>query len=154
MKRNNKQIERYNKYVEAVTPQSGFASSLFHSFWIGGLTCLIGQALHDIYAAIFPELGKDFVSNITLMTLVTLAIILTGFGVYDLMALKGGAGTFLPITGFANAMASASMEFKCEGMIMGTSVKMFTVVGPVIVNGLVWSTVAGIIRLIISGLFG
>ena len=82
--------------------------------------------------------------------LIFLAILLTGFGVYDIIAKEGGAGTFLPITGFANAMAAASMEHKSEGLIVGTSTKLFTVIGPVIVNGIVWSTVVGLLRMIIG----
>ncbi len=89
--------------------------------------------------------------NMASMTLITIAILFTGLGFYDVIARRGGAGSFLPITGFANAMSSASMEFKTEGLIFGTSVKLFSVVGPVIVNGIVWSTVAGLIHLIIFG---
>ena len=89
--------------------------------------------------------------NITSMTIVTIAILFTGLGFYDVIGRKGGAGSFLPITGFANAMSSASMEFKTEGLIFGTSTKLFTVVGPVVVNGIVWSTVAGLIRLLFGG---
>ena len=85
------------------------------------------------------------------MTIITLAILFTGLGFYDIIARKGGAGCFLPITGFANAISSAAMEFKSAGLILGTCVKMFTVVGPVVVNCVVWSTVAGILNLLILG---
>lgn len=115
---------------------------------------MIGQILGDVYALIFTEMPRDVIVNITSMTLISVAILLTGFGVYDVIARRGGAGSFLPITGFANAMSSAAMEFKAEGLIFGTSVKMFTVVGPVVVNGVVWSTVAGLIHLILFGRFG
>lgn len=145
-----KRNERYNKYVNAVTPKSGIMSSLLNAFWIGGLTCAIGQGMGQIYGLLFPGLSQEFIAGITSMSLVTLAILFTGFGFYDIIARKGGAGSFLPITGFANAMASASMEFKTEGLIMGTSVKLFSVVGPVIVNGIVWSAVVGLIRFIIT----
>ena len=143
--------KRYGKYVNAVTPTTSIPKSLWNSFWIGGLTCCIGQAVFDIFAAIFPSLSQDMIGNISSMTLITLAILFTGFGFYDVIARKGGAGSFLPITGFANAMSSASMEFKTEGLIFGTSVKLFSVVGPVVVNGIVWSTVAGLIHLILFG---
>lgn len=146
--------ERYNKYVAAVTPQTSMIKSLWHSFWIGGMTCLIGEVINNLYKLAFPALSADMIGNITLMTVVTVAILFTGLGFYDVMARKGGAGSFLPITGFANAMASASMEFKTEGLIMGTSVKLFSVVGPVLVNGIVWSAVAGLLRLLISGFIG
>ncbi len=152
---NNAVIERnkrYNKYVNAVSPKTAAFKSLFNSFWIGGLTCLIGQGIFDLYGAAFPTLTNDMLSNITSMTLVTLAILSTGIGFYDVIGRRGGAGSFLPITGFANAMSSASMEFKTEGLIFGTSAKMFSVVGPVIVNGVVWSTVAGLINLLWSAI--
>lgn len=142
---------RYGKYVKSVAPSTSVGKSLLNSFWIGGLTCMIGEILGDIYGAVFPSLSADLVANITSATLVTLAILFTGLGFYDVIARRGGAGSFLPITGFANAMSSASMEFKTEGLIFGTSVKMFTVVGPVVVNGIVWSTVAGLIHLVVFG---
>jgi len=144
---------RYGKYVNAVTPSTSIFKSLFNAFWIGGLTCVIGQLIGDLYALIFPSLSQQMVASITSMTLITVAIVLTGFGVYDVIARRGGAGSFLPITGFANAMSSASMEFKTEGLIFGTSVKLFSVVGPVVVNGIVWSTAVGIIHLLIFGRF-
>ncbi len=147
----SKRNQRYEDYVNAVTPKTGTFHSLFNAFWIGGLTCALAQGVGDIYYALFPHLGKDLIVNYTSMTIIAIAILFTGFGFFDVIARKGGAGSFLPITGFANAMASASMEFKTEGLIMGTSVKMFSVVGPVVVNGIVWSAVAGIIHWLIAG---
>lgn len=143
---------RYNKYVDTVTPKTNIFKALLHSFTVGGITCVIGQGIADITLLISPSMPKDTVANITSMILVTVAILFTGLGFFDVIARQGGAGSFLPITGFANAMASASMEFKTEGLVFGTSVKMFSVVGPVVVNGVVWSTVAGLINLLISGL--
>lgn len=145
--------KRYNKYVDSVTPMTSVAKSLFSSFCIGGLTCMIGQLIGDGYALIFPDLTVSMISNLTSMTLITIAIWMTGFGWYDAIARRGGAGSFLPITGFANAMSSASIEYKTEGLIFGTSVKMFTIVGPVVVNGIVWSTLVGVIHLLIFGRF-
>lgn len=144
--------ERYNDYVNTVTPKTSIVKALWHSFWVGGLTCVIGQGIGDIIKAISPTMPVDMVANITSMILITVAILFTGLGFYDVIARQGGAGSFLPITGFANAMASASMEFKTEGLIFGTSVKLFSVVGPVVVNGVVWSTVAGLINYWILGL--
>ncbi len=144
--------DRYNKYVNTVTPKTSLAKAMWHSFWIGGLTCVIGQGIGDMVKAIAPTMATDTVANITSMILVSVAILFTGLGFYDVIARQGGAGSFLPITGFANAMASASMEFKTEGLIFGTSAKLFTVVGPVVVNGVVWSTVAGLLNLWIMGM--
>ena len=145
--------DQYNKYIETVTPKTSIPKALLHSFVFGGVTCVIGQAIGDIVMLIAPNTPKDMVSNITSMILVTVAILLTGLGVFDVIARQGGAGSFLPITGFANAMASASMEFKTEGLIFGTSVKLFSVVGPVVVNGIVWSSLAGLINLWILGMY-
>ncbi|MCI8613481.1 MAG: SpoVA/SpoVAEb family sporulation membrane protein [Clostridia bacterium] len=147
----DKRNKRYGDYVNAITPTTSFWKSLWNSFWIGGLTCCIGQGVFDIFKMIFPSMSQDMLGNITSMILISVAILFTGFGFYDVIARRGGAGSFLPITGFANAMSSASMEFKTEGLIFGTSVKLFSVVGPVVVNGIVWSTVAGLIHLIIFG---
>ena len=149
----NLRNERYNNYVEKVTPQTNIPKALLHSFWVGGLTCVVGQGIGDIIKLIAPSMSVDMVANITSMILITVAILFTGLGFFDVIARQGGAGSFLPITGFANAMASASMEFKTEGLIFGTSVKLFSVVGPVVVNGIVWSTVAGLINLMILGRF-
>lgn len=142
----------YDKYVNTVTPKTSIPKALFHSFTIGGITCVIGQGIGDIAKLISPSLSPEMVGNITAMILVTVAILFTGLGFFDVIARQGGAGSFLPITGFANAMASASMEFKTEGLIFGTSVKLFSVVGPVVVNGIVWSTVAGLLNLWIMGI--
>lgn len=144
--------EQYNKYVDTVTPKTSIPKALFHSFTVGGITCMIGQGIGDIVKLISPTMSQEMVGNITSMILVTVAILFTGLGFFDVIARQGGAGSFLPITGFANAMASASMEFKTEGLIFGTSVKLFSVVGPVVVNGVVWSTVAGLINLLIMGI--
>lgn len=145
--------DRYNKYVNTVTPKTSIPKALFHSFAVGGTTCVIGQGIGDIVMLISPTMSKDMVANITSMILVTVAILFTGLGFFDVIARQGGAGSFLPITGFANAMASASMEFKTEGLIFGTSVKLFSVVGPVVVNGIVWSSLAGLINLWILGMY-
>ncbi|MDR0426591.1 MAG: SpoVA/SpoVAEb family sporulation membrane protein [Clostridiales bacterium] len=145
-----KRNERYDKYVKAVTPQSSVWRSLWRAFFVGGLTCILAQGFADLYRWVFPSWTADMVGNLTSVTVISLAILLTGLGIFDKIAKVGGAGSFLPITGFANAMASASMEFKSEGLIFGTSAKMFSVVGPVIVNGVVWSTVAGLIHFVIG----
>ena len=143
--------DRYGKYVDAVSPQTSAVKSLLHSFILGGITCVLAQIINDLFALAMPSVPEETIATITLMVMVTAAIFLTGLGIFDKLARFGGAGLFLPITGFANAISSASMEFKTEGLIFGTSTKMFSVVGPVVVNGIVWSTVAGIIHWIIFG---
>lgn len=141
----------YARFVQKITPSTSAVKSLVNALWIGGLTCVTGQMIGDLYALLLPKESVSFIANLTSATLIVLAILFTGFGFYDVIARRGGAGSFLPITGFANAMSSASIEYKTEGLIFGTSVKMFTIVGPVVVNGIVWSTVVGIIHLLIFG---
>ena len=99
--------KRYNKYVDSVSPQPGAAKPLFNSLWIGGLTCTLGQVLFDMYSMAFPMLTNEMLSTITSMTLFTREILGTGLGFDDVIGRRGGAGSFLPITGFANAMSSA-----------------------------------------------
>ena len=146
--------KRYVKYVESITPKTSMAKSLFFSFVIGGTICLMGQIVYDTFEAVLPSLDATALKNISAMTLIAVAVLLTGFGVYDRIGRRGGAGSFLPITGFANAMASASIEFKTEGLTFGTSTKMFSVVGPVLVNGIVWSTAAALITMLVKRIFG
>lgn len=140
---------RYLKYVEKVSPRSGNLTALTKAFLIGGATCVIGELISNGLMLLFPDVGNEMIATYTSMILVTVAILFTGLGFYDVIARQGGAGSFLPITGFANAMSSAALEFKSEGLILGTSVKMFSVVGPVIVNGIVWSAVAGLLRYVL-----
>lgn len=140
---------RYLKYVERVSPRSGNLTALTKAFLIGGATCVIGELISNGLMLLFPDVGNEMIATYTSMMLVTVAILFTGLGFYDVIARQGGAGSFLPITGFANAMSSAALEFKSEGLILGTSVKMFSVVGPVIVNGIVWSAVAGLLRYVL-----
>ena len=145
--------QQYNEYVKSVTPLSSTLKSLFHAFLMGGTICLCGQICAELYHLFLPSIDMKMIATYTSSTLITIAIFLTGIGWYDVLARIGGAGAFLPITGFANAMSSASMEFKTEGLIFGTSVKLFSVVGPVVVNGIVWSTLAGLVRLLWSVIF-
>ena len=136
--------KRYTAYVEKVSPSTNIAHSLIKAFVIGGATCVIGEILRNLLA-VLPGTDDDRAAVYSSVILVTVAILLTGAGIYDKIARHGGAGSFLPITGFANAMSSAAMEFRSEGLITGTAVKMFNVVGPVVVNGIVWSSAAGIL---------
>lgn len=136
--------KRYTAYVDKVSPSTNTIHSLLKAFVIGGVTCVIGEILRNLLGMI-PGTDDNQATVYSSVILVTVAILLTGMGLYDKIARHGGAGSFLPITGFANAMSSAAMEFRSEGLITGTAVKMFNVVGPVVVNGIVWSSVSGIL---------
>ncbi|HEY8389423.1 MAG TPA: stage V sporulation protein AC [Clostridia bacterium] len=143
--------KKYTDYVELVSPKQTTWKSLFNAYWIGGLICLLGQVLFDLARLIF-KVSEDKASTIALIVLIFLTALLTGIGIFDKIAYYAGGGTFLPITGFANAISSAAIEFKAEGLIFGLSSKFYTVAGPVIVNGILSSFIVGLIYYII-GLF-
>ena len=135
--------KQYNKLVKDMVPASPIVRDCLNAFWIGGTICLIGQLFMNGYQA----LGLDETNAGTgaSMTLVALSALLTGLSLYDNIAKHAGAGTLVPITGFANAIAAPAVEFKTEGMILGTAAKMFTIAGPVIVYGVSASVVYGLI---------
>ena len=123
--------EQYKEYVKTKSPNSSTVKDCVLAFIIGGLICLIGQFI-SIYLG---KIGFDTETSATLTSIILIFIgaLLTGLNVYDDIAKYGGAGTIVPITGFANAIVSSAMEFKTEGFIMGLGAKMFTIAGPVIV---------------------
>lgn len=134
---------QYDKLVRSMAPKSPIWKDCLNAFWIGGLICTIGQLIMKGYSA----LGMDEIDSGTAasMTLVAISALLTGLSLYDNIAKYAGAGTLVPITGFANAISAAAVEFKTEGFILGVGAKMFTIAGPVIVYGTVASVVYGII---------
>ena len=139
--------EQYKEYVKTKSPNSSTVKDCVLAFIIGGLICLIGQFI-GIYLG---KLGFDKETSATLTSIILIFIgaLLTGLNVYDDIAKYGGAGTIVPITGFANAIVSSAMEFKTEGFIMGLGAKMFTIAGPVIVFGVISSVICGVIYLLI-----
>lgn len=140
MKMTNKD---YNEYVKQKSPNSPIWANMIKAFIVGGTICCIGQALLDGYKALGVE--EDIAATCTSVTLVFLGVLLTGLRVYDNIAKFAGAGTLVPITGFANSVASPALEFKSEGFITGMAAKMFVIAGPVIVYGISSSVVCGII---------
>ena len=133
----------YGKLVSKMQPRSPIVKDCFFAFWIGGLICLLGQVALNGYTAL--GLDEKSAATATSMTLVTLSALLTGLSLYDDIAKHAGAGTLVPITGFANAVAAPAVEFKTEGFVLGTAAKMFTIAGPVIVYGVSASVVYGLI---------
>ena len=133
----------YGKLVQQMAPKSPIWKDCFNAFWIGGLICTLGQLLMTGYEAM--ELDKQAAGTATSMTLVALSALLTGLSLYDNIAKYAGAGTLVPITGFANAIAAPAIEFKTEGFVLGVGAKMFTIAGPVIVYGVSASVVYGLI---------
>lgn len=135
--------KQYGELVQELAPKSPVGKDCFNAFWTGGLICVLGQVFINWY----KSMGVEAQNAATLgsMTLVCLAALLTGLGVFDDIAKVAGAGTLVPITGFANSVAAPAVEFKTEGMVLGTAAKMFNIAGPVIVYGLSASVVYGVI---------
>lgn len=135
--------KEYGKLVQDLAPKSPIWKDCLLAFLIGGLICTLGQLIMDGYSAL--GLGEEDAGTATSMTLVAFSALLTGLSLYDNIAKHAGAGTLVPITGFANAIAAPAVEFKTEGFILGVGAKMFTIAGPVIVYGTVASVVYGFI---------
>lgn len=135
--------KQYGALVARMAPKSPMWRDCLNAFWIGGLICVVGQIFTNCYGA--WGLEKQDAGTAASMTLVALSALLTGLSVYDDIAKHAGAGTLVPITGFANAIAAPAVEFKAEGFVLGVGAKMFTIAGPVIVYGLAASVVYGFI---------
>lgn len=135
--------EEYNAYVSAKAKPSPMGKNMVWAFLVGGLICVIGQGLMDFYKS--RGLGVEAAGTAVSVTLIFITALLTGIGVFDLIAKRAGAGTLVPITGFANAIAAPAVEFKTEGFILGVGAKIFTIAGPVIVYGVSASVVYGLI---------
>ena len=134
---------QYQRLVEELAPKSPIWKDCINAFWVGGLICALGQLALNGYTAL--GLNEQLAGTATAMSLVALSALLTGLSVYDDIAKIAGAGTLVPITGFANAVAAPAVEFKTEGFVLGVGAKMFTIAGPVIVYGTVASVVYGVI---------
>ncbi len=135
--------QEYQEYVKKQTPNSPIVKNCICAFIVGGLICVIGQGISDFYKMF--ELPEDTVATATSITLIFLSALLTGLDVYGKIAKFAGAGTLVPITGFANAVVSPALEAKTEGYILGVGAKVFTIAGPVILYGTFSSFIAGII---------
>lgn len=140
--------KEYSQLVDELSPKSPVLKNCFNAFWIGGLICAFGQILLNWYQSM--GLQDKQASTAVSITLVFLSALLTGLSVYDDIAKVAGAGTLVPITGFANSVAAPAVEFKTEGYVTGLGVKMFTIAGPVIVYGLTASAVYGLIQWLCS----
>lgn len=141
--------KQYDKMVKKASPPSNVIKDCFYAFVIGGIICVIGQIINNTYMSL--DFEKTDASALTSITLIFIGALLTGLNVYDNIALYGGAGTLVPITGFANSIVSPAMEFKTEGFVMGVGVNMFRIAGPVIVYGIAASVVYGIILFVSGG---
>lgn len=141
--------KEYNRYVARLAEKSPLGRDLLGAFCIGGLICVLGQLILNGYKAL--ELPEQDAATATSVTLIFLSAVLTGLSLYDDIAKFAGAGTIVPITGFANAVVSPAIEFKAEGFVTGMAAKMFVIAGPVIVYGTAASVIYGLILAIFGG---
>ncbi len=139
----NMRPEDYKTYAEGKGPRSPILRNCLNAFWIGGSICTLGQLLMSWYSKM--GLDKTEAGTAVSMSLVALSILLTGFSLYDNIAKVAGAGTLVPITGFANSVAAPAIEFRSEKIITGTCVKLFSIAGPVLVFGISASVVYGFV---------
>lgn len=135
--------QEYNEYVKKKSPNSPMWQNLIKAFISGGIICCVGQGIINGYGSL--GLSEESAATATSITLVFIGALLTGLGVYDKLAKFSGAGTLVPITGFANSVAAPALEFKSEGIVTGMAAKMFIIAGPVIVFGVFSSVIYGII---------
>ncbi|MDD6484055.1 MAG: stage V sporulation protein AC [Clostridiales bacterium] len=140
--------EEYGEFVKQETPNSTIGIDCLKAFLIGGLICVIGQAINNCLKRM--GLSTEDASTITSMTLVFLGALLTGLDIYPKIAKHAGAGTIVPITGFANSVVAPALEAKTEGYVLGVGAKIFTIAGPVILYGVLASVFAGIVYFIMG----
>lgn len=140
--------QRYAELVDRKSPSSKLWKDCANAFWTGGIICTVGQMFFNLYSGM--GLSVDSASALVSVTLIFISAVLTGIGVYDNMAKLAGAGTIVPITGFANSVVSPAIEAKTEGYVMGVGAKIFTIAGPVIVFGTASSFIAGIVYWIMA----
>lgn len=140
--------KEYQEYVNKKSPNSPILKNCFNAFWVGGLICTIGQFIMEICK--FRGLTEEISSTIASILLIFLSAFLTALNIFNKIGKFAGAGSLVPITGFANSIVSPAMEYKSEGYVMGVGAKMFTVAGPVLVYGISTSIIVGIVYLIFN----
>ncbi len=147
MEKVNTQKE-YNEYVNKKSPNSPILKDCFNAFWVGGLICSIGQIIMDF--CMYKGMDNTSASTVVSISLIAISAILTALNVFNRIGKFAGAGSLVPITGFANSIVSPAIEYKSEGYVMGVGGKMFTVAGPVLVFGISASVIIGIIATIFA----
>ena len=138
----------YQNFVDKKSPNSPILKNCFNAFWVGGLICSIGQIIMSICKT--KGLSQEISSTVVSILLIAISAFLTGLNIFNKIGKFAGAGSLVPITGFANSIVSPAMEYKSEGYIMGVGGKMFTVAGPVLVFGISASIIVGIVYLIFN----
>lgn len=149
MKLPENKIKEYKRLVRQEMPTSKHLATMLSAFVVGGIICSIGQFISDMLKLGFKTMPEEIVASYTTMILIAITGILTGFGIYDKIGGFGGAGSIVPITGFANSIVSPAIEHKREGIVLGLCSNLFSIAGPVIVFGITASIIVGIIYLFI-----
>ena len=140
--------QEYSDYVDKKSPNSPILKNCFNAFWVGGLICTIGQIIMDFCK--YKGMDETGASTVVSITLIAISAILTGLNIFNKIGKFAGAGSLIPITGFANSIVSPAIEYKSEGYVMGVGGKMFTVAGPVLVYGISASVIIGIIAVLFA----
>lgn len=143
-----KKEQLYNQYVSQMTPKHNWFLNLCKAYLVGGVICTVGQGFTNFFLS--KNIQKEMAASYTIISLILIAVILTGLSWYQKLAKFAGAGTIVPITGFANSIASTAIEFKREGQVFGIGSKIFTIAGPVILYGIFSSWILGIIYMLIN----
>ena len=145
----NMEKETYKRFADAHAPHSPIGKNCLFAFLIGGSICLLAQILRDIYQNLC-NMSEEDAGTLTSVSLIFLAVLLTGLGLFDRIAKVAGAGTLVPITGFANSVVSPAIDSSAEGYVLGVGAKIFTVAGPVLLYGTLAGTVYGVIFWLVS----
>lgn len=140
----NMNKDSYKRFADAHAPRSPIVKDCVHAFAVGGLICTLGQGLTTLYTSVC-HMSKENAGTLTAVTLVFVAAVLTGFGIFCKIAKFAGAGTLVPITGFANAVVSPAIDSRAEGWVLGVGAKIFTVAGPVLLYGTLAGAAYGVV---------
>ncbi|CAG9622358.1 hypothetical protein BACCIP111883_03149 [Sutcliffiella rhizosphaerae] len=143
--------DNYKESIKKFQPKPPYVMNCIKAFLVGGAICLIGQGIQNFYMSVFHFSEKN-AGNPTVATLILFSALLTGFGLYDKLGQFSGAGSAVPVTGFANSMTSAAMEHRSEGIVLGVATNMFKLAGSVIVFGVVAAYIVGMIRYLLHGI--
>ena len=139
--------KQYKKYAAAHAPKSPIVKDCLHAFLVGGSICAFAQGLSTLYGSLLGLIQSE-AATLTSVTLILIAVVLTAIGVFDRIARFAGAGTLVPITGFANSVASPAIDSRAEGLVLGVGAKIFTVAGPVLLYGTLAGALYGVIYFI------
>ncbi len=145
----NEQQKEFQKLIDKTSPKASLLKNCIWAFVVGGIICCIGQGITDLLMYV-AELPKDAASTFTSIILVFLGALLTGLDIYDSIGRRAGAGSIVPITGFANSIVSPAIEYKNEGYVFGVGAKIFTIAGPVILYGMLSSVIVGLVYYMIG----